>query len=128
MALVAAWRLYPDALRADLQRYYNIDIDKAMSGEHSAEHIAALVAFLPSDASVFVAVNPDAAWTKEVIILADIRNMFASFIHGMSDKRKRGKAPIPIGPSWMVKGATRKLETRLLDIDELMAELSKPRG
>lgn len=128
MVLVTAWRTYPNELRADLQRYYGIDIDHAMKGEHSAEHIAALVSCLPSDAALCIAVKPDAAWTREAVILAELRNMFASYIYGMSDKRKRGNPPKPIGPSWMIKKAMRSLEARLLTIDELMAELQKPRG
>mgnify|MGYP006992119066 CR=1 FL=1 len=128
MVLVTAWRTYPNELRADLQRYYGIDIDHAMQGEHSAEHLAALVSCLPSDAALCVAVKPDAAWTREAVILAELRNMFASYIYGMSDKRKRGNPPKPIGPSWMTKKAMRSLEARLLTIDELMAELQKPRG
>lgn len=128
MVLVTAWHMYPNELRADLQRFYGIDIDHAMQGEHSAEHIAALVSCLPHDASLRVAVNPDAAWTRENIILAELRNMLASLIYGLSDRQKRGNPPKPIGPSWMTKKAMRSLEARLLSIDELMAELQKPRG
>ena len=98
-----------------------------MGGEHSAEHIAALFSCLPTDAAVFVAENPDCSWTREHVLLAGIYNSLNAFIYGMSDKRKRGKKPQPIGPSWMTKGKTRKLEARAMPIDELMAVLSKPR-
>ena len=30
---------YPDELRADLQQYYGIDLDHAIAGEHTAEHV-----------------------------------------------------------------------------------------
>lgn len=125
--LAAAWRLYPDALRADLQRYYGIDIDHAMAGAHSAGHIAALAAHLPPDSALHVANDPDAIWTYEMVILADIRNSLVGLIYGMSDKKRRGKKPQLIGPSWMTRGAMRSLEARVLPIDELMAELNKPR-
>ena len=118
---------HPDQLRADLQRHYGIDLDHAMAGEHTAAHIGALVACLPSDAAVFKAKNPDAAWTLETVLLAVIHNDISSLIYGMSDPRKRGHKPKPIGPSWLTKGAVRTLEARALPIDELMAELSKPR-
>jgi len=118
---------HPDQLRADLQRHYGIDLDHAMAGEHTAAHIGALVACLPSDASLFRVDNPDAAWTLETVLLAVIHNDISSLIYGMSDPRKRGHKPKPIGPSWLTAKAVRKLEARTLTIDELMAELSKPR-
>ena len=98
-----------------------------MSGGHSAAHIAALVACLPSDAAVFRADNPDAVWTLDNTLLAIIHNDLAGLIWGMSPKRKRGPKPRPIGPSWLTKGTVRKLEARAMPVDELMAELSKPR-
>lgn len=127
MLLAALMDLHPDELRADLQRHYGVDIDHAMAGEHSAAHVAALVANLPLDARVYVAHDKDASWTREEIILAEIRNALHSLIYGMSDKRKRGKAPDPIGPSWMTEKSTRRLESRALDIPELLEELNKPR-
>ena len=118
---------HPDALRADLQRFYGVDIDRAMKGDHTAGHIAALAANLPNDACVHVAENPDSAWTLELILLADVRNHLSALIWGMSDSKKRGSPPKRIGPSWMRGDAKRKLDARTLSIDELMKELSKPR-
>jgi len=125
--LAVAWKLHPCELRADLQRHYSIDIDHARAGGHSAEHIAALVHCLPSDALIFRAENPDVAWTNELCVLAEIRNLLANLIWGMADPKKRGAKPRPIGPSWMTRENMRSLESRVLSIDELMAELSKPR-
>ena len=127
MALAAAWRLHPCELRADLQQHYGIDIDHAMSGERSAEHIAALFSCLPTDARVFVAENPDCAWTREHILLAGIYNSLNALAYGLSNPKKRGKKPQPIGPSWMCKSSTRRLDARVLPIGELMAQLQKPR-
>lgn len=125
--LAEAARNHPAELRADLQRHYGIDLDHAMAGEHSAGHVAALVACLPSDSAIFRAENPDAAWTLEHVLLAALHNDLTGLMWGMSDPKKRGKKPKPIGPSWMTKEETRKLDARVLRIDELMEELNKPR-
>ena len=98
-----------------------------MAGGHAPEHIAALVAHLPTDAALFVAENPDAAWTREAIMLADIRNNLVNLMWSMGNPRKRGARPKPIGPSWMTKGSMRSLQARALPVDELLAELAKPR-
>lgn len=124
---MAAVREHPDELRADLQRYYGIDLDHAMNGEHTAGHIASLVVCLPSDAALFRTINPDAAWTLQSVLLAAIFNNLTGLIYGMSDKRKRGSKPKRIGPSWIVNQDKRKLDARPMSITELMAELSKPR-
>lgn len=124
---MAAAREHPDELRADLQRYYGIDLDHAMAGGHTAGHIASLVVCLPSDAALFRAIDNDAAWTLQGTLLAAIFNNLTGLIYGMSDPRKRGKKPQRIGPSWMVNQGNQKLETRAMSISELMDELSKPR-
>ncbi len=111
-------------MRADLQRYYGIDLDEAMGGGHSAAHIAALVAYLPSDCAIRREIDDDAAWTLRDILLASILNSLNMLIYGMGDKRKRGKRPPLVGPSYMVK---KKLPARVLTVDELLAELNKPR-
>lgn len=114
-----------NALRADLQRYYGIDLDEAMRGGHSAAHIAALVAYLPSDCAMRRLNDKDAAWTMEDVLLASILNSLNLLIYGLGDKRKRGQMPQLVGPSYMTKN---KLSARTLTVDELLAELNKPRG
>lgn len=125
--LAAAWMAHPCELRADLQRFYSIDIDHAMEGEHSAEHVAALVACLPTDSLTFRAENADASWTRDQIILAEIRNILANFVWSFGDPKRRGPRPKSIGPSWMAREGMKSLESRAMTIEELEAELSKPR-
>lgn len=98
-----------------------------MAGGHSARHIAALVVQLPSDCRIMRAESPDAIWTLHDTLLASIANALHGLIWGMGDPKKRGPKPKLVGPSWMSKGRTRSLPARLLPIDELMAELRKPR-
>lgn len=111
-----------------MQQYYGIDLDAAMSGQHTAQHIAALVSQLPRDARLRVKQDKDAQWALSDVLTAILINNFNSFVWGMSDKRKRGKRPDLIGPSWMTKGRTRSLPARVLPISKLMEELNKPRG
>lgn len=127
MALAAAMTLYPDALRADLQRVYGIDLDHAMAGEHTAGHVASLVAYMPQGSMMAVVDNQDNAWSLESTLLAELRNLFAGYLWDMSDKRKRGSRPADIGPSWMRREHKRTLEARVLSIEDLMDELNKPR-
>lgn len=127
MRLAAIAAKYPDELRADLQRYYGIDFDHARAGGHTAHHVAALIACLPTGSALQRAESgADGEWTLEAVILADLRNMFASYVWCMSDPKKRGSRPKRIGPSWM-RDKPKTLECRVLSISDLMTELSKPR-
>ena len=97
-----------------------------MRGEHSAAHIAALVEYLPSDCSLKRLNDKDAKWTLESNLLACILNSLNALIYGLSDKKTRGKPPEKVGASYITKKET--LPARVLTVDELLAELSKPRG
>ena len=111
-------------MRADLQRFYGIDWDKAQ--EHSPIHIAALVKHLPQDSAICRAYDEDAQWTMDRVLLATIANSLHMLMWGMSDSKKRGPRPEMIGPSWM-RFKTRKLEAQAMPIDELMEKLSAAR-
>lgn len=117
----------PDALRADLQRVYGVDIDHAMGGGHTAEHIAALAAYLPSDSCVYKARSEDARWNLDSTLLAALLNSLNALIYGLGDSKRRGGAPALVGPSYMVKGNDRKLEAVSMTADELLELLAKPR-
>lgn len=98
-----------------------------MAGGHSARHIAALVVQLPYDCRIACTEDADRRWTLTDVLLATIANGLHSLIWGMGDPKRRGKKPDAIGPSWMTKGKVRSLPARSLPVDELLAELSKPR-
>ena len=89
--------------------------------------VAALSVQLPQDCRWRVAADPDAWWTGERILQAALLNELRSFIWGMSDRKKRGAAPKPIGPSSMTRGKTRKLAAVAMSREELLEELAKPR-
>ena len=114
-------------LRADLQQFYGIDLDHATRGRHTVNHVAALVSQLPQESRLCRLVNADAVWDMDSIVLAVLVNCFNGFVWGMSDKRRRGKRPDLIGPSWMTQGARKSLPARALPIERLVSELKKPR-
>ena len=114
-------------LRADLQRYYGIDLDAAMNGAHTPHHLACLVEHLPPESSLHVAYNQDAVWTLTDTLLATLVNSLNLFIWSMGNKNKRGPRPQLIGPSYM-RNKTRTLEAQAMPIDELMEKLNAPRG
>ena len=62
---------YPEELRADLQRFYGLDIDR-MGLDYSVAHAAACAANLPRDAACVRAVSPEAAWSDETYLLSAI--------------------------------------------------------
>lgn len=125
--LAEAYRDTPDALRADLQRVYGIDLDHAMAGAHSAGHVAALTANLPSDSCIFKARSGDAVWGLEDVLLASLLNSLNALVYGMSDPKRRGTPPPLVGPSYIAKARTRSIDARAMTADELMAILAKPR-
>lgn len=99
-----------------------------MDGAHSASHVACLAVHLPPDSRTAAANDPDARWTLEAAMEAAIYNLFAAYVWGQSDKRRRGPRPQPVGPSWMTqRGGRRKAEAQAMTADALMRELSKPR-
>ena len=127
--LAAEFRVHESALRADLQQYYGIDLDKAMCGGHSAWHIACLVMELPHVARVRIAEHEDSLWTLNDVLTASLLNSLTGLIYGMSDRRKRGRKPEIVGPSWMKgKERQRSLPARTMPISELMEYLQLPRG
>ena len=127
MALASVIAESEAPLRADLQQHFGIDLDRAMGGEHSANHIAQLVTQLPQGARLVHSVNKDAVWTLTDVLMAVLINNFRMFVYGMSDPKKRGAKPELIGPSYITEQQKSTLPARVLPINELMAELNKPR-
>lgn len=127
MALAAVYNTHEDKLRADLQQFYGIDLDHAMAGGHTPYHIACLATQLPQQARVIVNEDPDYVWGLNETLLASLLNALNGLIWGMGDKRKRGPKPTLVGPSRMTEGQKRSLPARVLPLDKLMEELSKPR-
>ena len=125
--LATEFRIHEEQLRADLQQYYGIDLDHAMSGIHTAHHIACLMMQLPSDARIRTAGNLDNQWTLTDVLLASILNSLNGLIYGMSDAKKRGQRPELIGPSWMQSKRMKSIPARAMPVDELISILNQPR-
>ena len=126
MALASVIADNESMLRADLQQFFSIDLDRAMDGEHSANHIAQLIECMPQESRLSHSVNKDTQWSLTDVLLAVLINNFRMFVYGMSDPKKRGQKPELIGPSWMTT-QKKTLPARVLPINELLAELNKPR-
>ena len=126
MALASVIADNESMLRADLQQFFGIDSDRAMDGEHSANHIAQLIECLPQESRLSHSVNKDTQWSLTDVLLAVLINNFRMFVYGMSDPKKRGQKPELIGPSYLTTNK-KTLPARVLPINELLAELNKPR-
>lgn len=114
-------------LRADIQQHYGIDLDAAIGGGHTAAHVAMLVAQLPQQSRLVHVMNGDAQWTLGDVLMAALLNNFNRFVWAMSDPKKRGAKPELVGPSWMTEQAKKSLPARVMPINQLLDELSKPR-
>lgn len=115
-----------DELAADLMETYGVSLEDAAAGERSPEFVAALALQLPPDCRWRVAEDRDAWWTGDRMLAASLVNSLNGLVWGMSDKRRRGPRPRPVGPTWAV-GGSRKAATVAMDREALMRELRKPR-
>lgn len=108
--------------------FYGIDLDRAMDGAHSATQVAACVRCLPQRSRLAVLGDGDNAWGLSEVLLAYLANSLNTLIYGMSDKRRRGRRPDLIGPTWMTADSRKhSLPARAMPIEKLMEELRKPR-
>lgn len=112
---------------ADLYQVYGLDLQSAMAGGMEPPTVAALCAQLPPGSRVWVAEDSDYWWTGERVLLAALLNDLRGLIWGMSDRKKRGAPPKPIGPSSMTRGRSRTLAAVAMSKSDLLAELAKPR-
>jgi len=69
-------RDHPVELRADLQRYYNLNIDD-MGTAYTANHAAACAACLPMGSSTLAAYEPALAWTWTEHKLHELESIIA---------------------------------------------------
>lgn len=97
-----------------------------MGGEHTAEHIAALTVQLPAGARIRVCESADERWTSELTLLALLANQLNALLY-MFGAKKGEKRPALIGPSWMTNANSGKVQAQVMTIDQLRAELARPR-
>ena len=76
MTLIGAWMEYPTEVRADLQRYYQIDIEH-MGKEHSVWQVAACVCCLPLGSALLAAVDPRNCYSVTDYLLHRIGDLLA---------------------------------------------------
>ena len=106
---------------------YGICIDHAVDGGYPAPFVAALADQLPQSCRWRVSYDMDAWWDGDRMLQASLVNTLRGLVWGMSDKKKRGPAPKPIGPKWALKGAVKTLPAVAMTREQLLAELAKPR-
>lgn len=132
MTLVTLLALGPDALRADMQRFYNLDLDEV---GHSIRVMRAadLAANLPDEACVWGRADPRAGWGTDRQLLANIADS-VSFLAwtktgdaARRGARWKGAIPRPGLPQAAHDGGTRQ-EGVGLDADAMRGMLSRPRS
>ena len=68
MMLAEAWAEHPVELRADMQRYYGLNID-GLGRDYDAWHLAACVACLPLGSTLMASMDERGAWTMTDLML-----------------------------------------------------------
>lgn len=116
----------PDRLRADFQHFYGLDLDE-VGHTIRIRRAADLAAYLPDDAVVWRALNPQAEWTTSQHLLANIADSTAFLAWTKTkDSQKKGsrwKGALPR------PGFTQKKTTtgQAMQVDDLMKALAQPR-
>lgn len=105
------------ALRADFQRYYNLNLDDA-GAAYSWRHAADLAANLPHGAALWRSVNPSLAWDDATYLLArldyDVRQLTWML---SEDGQKNVNRPQPVQTPADIARIKEKVENT--DIDAL---------
>lgn len=76
MFLVVAWKMHRAELRADLQRYYGMNIER-MGQDFSIWQAAACAARLPLGSSLMAAIDPKAQYTQSDFLIHRIGDILA---------------------------------------------------
>lgn len=97
---------YFDALEADFQRYYGLDLRDAIWGENAmgARRFMALVQWLPKDAAFFRAQNPSWEWDQDTELLAELIEVMdvgnRMYYEANTDKTAKQMKPVKIQRPW----------------------------
>lgn len=91
MILPGLLRDHGEALEADFQRYYGLDLLDIYRGTLSPRKVAALAANLPAGAATWQEMGVDAAWTAEEHMLA----LIADTLQAANWQRGGGKGKQP---------------------------------
>ena len=115
-------RAHPDALRADFQRYYGLNLD-GMGRDYSVAHAADLAANLPNGCRCSVAENPLCEWSLETVLLALIEHHLAiwNFAH-RKDKNPADEQPKLLIPRPSEGEADERPDTAVAMTEEEMSE------
>lgn len=89
--LALALRDAPEALEADLQRFYQVDLVDLWRGKLTVRKAAVLLRFLPIEAAVWGELQfGGAGWSTEAYLLADLYSAFAGEPHPDHPAKKHG--------------------------------------
>lgn len=103
--LAQAVRDYPTQLRADMQRYYGLNLD-GLGADFDAFHAGACAICLPAGSSLFSAVDQRASWSSSDYML-----------HGILQALVGKEIPFPWSKK---KSGIEGIETESLPLDEFI--------
>lgn len=133
MTLVTLLAVGPDALRADMQRFYNLDLDE-VGHAIRVMRAADLAANLPDEARVWGRIDPRAGWGTDRQLLANIADS-VSFLAWTKTRdaarrgaRWKGAIPRPGAQQAGAQAGGTRQEGVGLDADAMRGMLSRPRS
>lgn len=86
-------REHEDAVEADLQRYYNLDLAELYTGGLSLRRVSVLIANLPAGSAVWSALhNIPYGWTLTDLLLADLFHAVSGEAHPARPTGKKSNA------------------------------------
>lgn len=109
--LVWLLREHGEAVEADFQRYYGIDLAGLWRGEITPRRVMVLAKNLPYGAQTWIAAGTDNAWTPETHLLSHV----AFLLEGANWQRGggKGKSPKPMETPGEAKRTQEKRERAL---------------
>ncbi|WP_139652775.1 DUF5361 domain-containing protein [Raoultibacter phocaeensis] len=115
---------YPVHVRADMQQYYGLNIER-MGIDYSMRHAADLIAMLPSKSRTFRAIDARYEWDMNEYLLAEAVDSLHMMVWANSkDAQKNRNRPKPLPRPG---SGSPSRETIGLDAEEYAVELMKPR-
>lgn len=109
-------------MRADLQRYYGLNLD-GMGADYSCAHAAALLAHMPYGSALGMAVDPSQAWTSTDYLLRQIEydlRVLSWQIAGDRGKQKPKPIPTPGDDARRARRLAHETPSRRAHVDAVL--------
>ena|SRR3712207_2835832 len=102
-------------------RFYHLELTPSVIQREGVSFIALLTCELPEGAQVFKHMNVSGAWTASEHLLATLVDQLNALMWGLSDKKTRGRKPVPLQRPGMNVQQVDQPKRRTVENREVMA-------